>query len=136
MIHLNIGSNLKSSHGSRFKNISIAIELLIEAKLKIKKISNYYETPSYPNQKLPKFINIGILANNKVAYGAMIEHYNNLIEGASFATFIENPFDINKQKPIFNFSSQRVCQFTDTSKIDLEDLTTIFTSKNFTSQPA
>ena len=64
MIHLNIGSNLKSSHGSRFKNISIAIELLIEAKLKIKKISNYYETPSYPNQKLPKFINIGILANN------------------------------------------------------------------------
>ena len=63
MIHLNIGSNLNSVHGSRFDNISIAIQLLIEAKLKIKKISNYYETPSYPNQKLPKFLNIGILAN-------------------------------------------------------------------------
>ena len=28
------------------------------------KISNYYETPSYPNQKLPKFINIGLSAKN------------------------------------------------------------------------
>ena len=73
--------------------------------------------------------NGGILANNTAAYGAMVECYNNLIEGASFSTFIENPFDINKQKPIFDLSSQRVCQFTDTSKIDLEDLTTIFTSK-------
>ena len=62
MIHLNIGSNLNSIHGSKFDNISIAIQLLIEAKLKIEKISNFYETPSYPNQKLPKFLNIGILA--------------------------------------------------------------------------
>ena len=62
MIHLNIGSNLDSKYGSKFKNISIAINLLIESKLKIKKISNFYETPSYPNKKLPKFINIGLLA--------------------------------------------------------------------------
>ncbi len=61
MIHLNIGSNLNSIHGSRFDNISISIQLLIEANLKIEKISKYYETPSYPNQKLPKFINIGII---------------------------------------------------------------------------
>ena len=54
MIHLNIGSNLNSIHGSRFDNISIAIQLLIEAKIQIEKISNFYETPSYPNQKLPK----------------------------------------------------------------------------------
>ena len=56
MIHLNIGSNLNSIHGSRFDNISIAIQLLIEAKIQIKKISNFYETPSYPNKKLPKFL--------------------------------------------------------------------------------
>ncbi len=64
MIHLNLGSNLNSNHGSRFDNISIATQLLLEAKLKIDKISNYYETPSYPNLKLPKFINIGLLVKN------------------------------------------------------------------------
>ena len=63
MIHLNIGSNLNSKFGSRFKNISIAINLLINAKVKIIKISNFYQTPSYPNKKLPQFINIGVLAN-------------------------------------------------------------------------
>ncbi len=66
MIHLNIGSNLNSMHGSKFDNISIAIQLLIEAKLKIEKISNFYETPSYPNQKLPKFLNIGVLVNKNL----------------------------------------------------------------------
>jgi len=64
MIHLNIGSNLNSIHGSRFDNISIAINLLIGSKIEIKKISNFYETPSYPNQKFPKFINIGLLVSN------------------------------------------------------------------------
>ena len=62
MIHINIGSNLDSKYGTKFKNISIAINLLIDSKVKIKKISNFYETPSYPNKKLPKFINIGLLA--------------------------------------------------------------------------
>ena len=56
MIHLNIGSNLKSIFGSKFENISIAINLLIEAKVKILRISNFYETPSYPNRRLPKFL--------------------------------------------------------------------------------
>ena len=62
MIHINIGSNLDSKHGTKFKNISIAINLLIDSKLKIKKISNFYETPSYPDKKLPRFANIGLLA--------------------------------------------------------------------------
>ena len=61
MIHINIGSNLDSKYGTRFENISIAINLLIESKLNIKKISCFYETPSYPNKKLPKFANIGLL---------------------------------------------------------------------------
>ncbi len=63
MIHLNIGSNLDSKFGSRLDNITISINLLIESKIKIVKISNFYETPSYPNQKLPKFLNVGVLAN-------------------------------------------------------------------------
>ena len=46
MIHLNIGSNLDSKYGSKFDNISIALNLLIESGVKIKKVSNFYETPS------------------------------------------------------------------------------------------
>ena len=76
MIHLNIGSNLKSIHGSRFDNISIAIQLLIEAKVKIKKISNFYETPSYPNQNLPKFLNIGILVNENCNHLKLYKNIN------------------------------------------------------------
>ena len=72
MIHLNIGSNLNSKYGSKFKNISIAINLLIESKLKIKKISNFYETPSYPNKKLPKFANIGLIAEYDSGHSQLI----------------------------------------------------------------
>ena len=60
MIHLNIGSNLNSIFGSKFDNISIATDLLVESKIKIKKISNIYETPSYPNKNFPKFLNVGM----------------------------------------------------------------------------
>ena len=73
MIHLNIGSNLNSNLGSRFDNISIATNLLIEAKVKVERISNFYETPSYPNQKLPKFINIGILANYNSSFSNLFK---------------------------------------------------------------
>ncbi len=60
MIHINIGSNLNSFFGTKFDNILKAVDLLIESKIKIKKISNFYETPSYPNQRYPKFINVGL----------------------------------------------------------------------------
>ena len=63
MIHLNIGSNLNSKHGSRFDNISLATNLLINSKIRIKKISNFYETPSYPNRNFPKFLNVGIIVD-------------------------------------------------------------------------
>jgi|TARA_Y100000389_G_scaffold152096_1_gene151958 2-amino-4-hydroxy-6-hydroxymethyldihydropteridine diphosphokinase len=62
MIHLNIGSNLESKFGNRFKNISIAINLLIKSGVKIIKISNFYQTPSYPDKKLPNFLNVGVCA--------------------------------------------------------------------------
>ena len=68
MIHLNIGSNLDSKHGSRFDNIFIAIDLLINSKIKIKKISNFYETPSYPNNNFPKFLNVGLLVDYNNSY--------------------------------------------------------------------
>ena len=68
MIHLNIGSNLDSKFGSRYDNISIAINLLRYSKIKVKKISNFYETPSYPNNNFPKFLNVGVSIEYKNKY--------------------------------------------------------------------
>jgi len=65
MIHLNIGSNLDSKFGNKYENISISVKLLINSGLKIKKISNFYRTPSYPDKKLPFYLNIGVLASYK-----------------------------------------------------------------------
>ena len=65
MIHLNIGSNLDSKFGDKFETISIAINLLIKSKVKINRVSNFFETPSYPNKEHPKFINVGVLADFK-----------------------------------------------------------------------
>ena len=67
MIVLGIGSNLHSSFGDRFENINKAISYLESNNIKILVKSSYYETPSYPNQKDPKFINmvIGISTNLK-----------------------------------------------------------------------
>ena len=58
MIILALGSNLNSSFGDRFNNIDLAISHLEANKIKILKKSSYYETPSYPNKKNPKFINL------------------------------------------------------------------------------
>ena len=68
MIYINIGSNLNSSKGDRKYNLKKSIELLNGKKLKIIKISKIYETPSYPNEKNPKFLNIclGIESKQKV----------------------------------------------------------------------
>ena len=67
MIYINIGSNLNSTSGDRLYNIKKCIELLNDNKIKILKISSIYETPSYPNKKNPKFLNIclSILSNEK-----------------------------------------------------------------------
>ena len=74
MIHLNLGSNLNSTFGTRFENITIAINLLLERKIKILKVSNFYETPSYPNQKLPKYLNIGVLADFKNNHNVLLKN--------------------------------------------------------------
>ena len=53
MIILGLGSNLPSSFGNRFQNIELAIIHLNNLGIYVKKKSNYYETPSYPNKKDP-----------------------------------------------------------------------------------
>ena len=53
-IYLGIGSNL----GNRITNIEKAKSLLEEKNIKLISFSKYYETPSWPNPKNPKFINI------------------------------------------------------------------------------
>ena len=68
MIHINIGSNLNSNFGTKFQNISIAVNLLIESKIRIKKISNFYETPSYPDKEFPRFVNTGVLVDARCNY--------------------------------------------------------------------
>ena len=60
MIILGLGSNLHSSFGDRFKNIDLAISYLKFYKIKVLNISSFYETPSYPNNKNPRFINVVI----------------------------------------------------------------------------
>jgi 2-amino-4-hydroxy-6-hydroxymethyldihydropteridine diphosphokinase len=53
-IFLGIGSNL----GNRIINIEKAKSLLLENDINFISVSNYYETPSWPDPKKPKFINI------------------------------------------------------------------------------
>jgi len=60
MIFLNVGSNLHSTKGDRFFNLKKTLELIKLENIKIIKISSIYETPSYPNKKNPKFLNIGL----------------------------------------------------------------------------
>ena len=54
IIFLGLGSNL----GSRKKNIEKAKFLLLQYKLHLISISSYYETPSWPDPRKPKFLNI------------------------------------------------------------------------------
>ena len=54
IIYLGIGSNL----GSRIANIEKAKSFLLENDINFISMSSYYETPSWPNPKNPKFINI------------------------------------------------------------------------------
>ena len=63
---LGIGSNLPSSFGDRFKNIDLTISNLESNKIKIIKKSSFYETPSYPDLKNPKFINIVVGINSNL----------------------------------------------------------------------
>ena len=53
-VYLGIGSNL----GNRIINIEKAKSYLLQRSLKFISVSRFYETPSWPDPKNPKFINI------------------------------------------------------------------------------
>jgi len=78
MILVNIGSNLNSVKGDRLFNIKKTLELIRLQKIKIIKISSVYETPSYPNKKNPKFLNIGIEIESNHSPSKLITKFNKI----------------------------------------------------------
>ena len=68
-IFLGIGSNL----GNRIINIENAKSHLLENNIDFISVSNYYETPSWPDPKKPKFINIILKATCKYKPKEMID---------------------------------------------------------------
>ena len=73
MIYLGIGSNLPSTYGNRFNNINFAVKYLEAYRIQVLKKSSYYETPSYPNQNNPKFINIVVCVKTNLSPENLIE---------------------------------------------------------------
>ena len=73
MIILSLGSNLKSKFGNRFDNLIYAMSFLEEKGVKIDKRSGFFETPSYPDKKKPKFINIVISINTNLSINNLID---------------------------------------------------------------
>ena len=78
MIYINIGSNLNSLKGDRFYNLKKTIQLITANKFKILKISNIYETPSYPNEKNPKFLNISLSIDTKEKPESLIKIFQTI----------------------------------------------------------
>ena len=78
MIYLSIGSNLKSVWGNEIDNINKCI-FLISKFAKIKDISNFYKTPSYPNRLFPNFVNVIIRIEYKGNPHTLLRNLN-LIE--------------------------------------------------------
>ena len=78
MILLNIGSNLDSTKGDRLFNIKKSLELIKLEKIKILEMSSIYETPSYPNKKNPKFLNLGIQIKCNFSPEILIKKFNKI----------------------------------------------------------
>ena len=81
MILLNIGSNLDSIKGDRFFNLKKTLELIKSEKIEIIKKSSTYETPSYPNKKNPKFLNIGLIIKCNFSHEMLIKNLEDHYEG-------------------------------------------------------
>ena len=114
MIILALGSNLSSTFGDRFKNINLAISYLEFYKLKVVKKSSFYETPSYPNKKNPKFINVVI----------QISTHLEPIDLAAVLIFIEEKLERKRKKK----NDPRTC---DIDIIDFKSQIIDFKYKNF-----
>ena len=74
MVYIGIGSNL----GNRINNIENAKYLLKFNGINILKTSSYYETPSWPNQNYPKFLNIVIKSNTKIPPKKLINIFKSI----------------------------------------------------------
>ena len=71
MLYIGIGSNL----GNRINNIEKAKSLLILNGINIVKSSSYYETLSWPNVSMPKFINIVIQSDTNLSPQKLLDHF-------------------------------------------------------------
>jgi len=78
MIFINIGSNLDSKKGDRFFNLNKSLELIMLQNVRIIKTSSIYETPSYPNVKYPKFLNIGLQIECNYSPQELIKIFNKI----------------------------------------------------------
>ena len=90
MILLNIGSNLDSIKGDRFFNLKKTLELIKSEKIEIIKKSSTYETPSYPNKKNPKFLNIGLIIKCNFSPEILIKKFNKIEKNLQRTRGIKN----------------------------------------------
>ena len=88
MIILALGSNLSSKYGDRYNNIELAISQLESYGIQIVKKSSFYESPSYPDKKNPKFINMIIAASTDLPP----------VDFASVLIFIEEKLERKRNK--------------------------------------
>jgi len=71
MLYIGIGSNL----GNRINNIEKAKFFLILSGINITKSSSYYETLSWPDVNMPKFINIVVQADTKLSPKKLLDNF-------------------------------------------------------------
>ena len=97
MIFLSLGSNLPSPDGvfNRFENINSTIKLITLNNYSIIKKSNFYETPSYPDENNPKFINIVASIKNEKKNISEEDDVKRLM---GIITKIENSYGRNRDK--------------------------------------
>ena len=72
-VYLGIGSNV----GNRINNINKACHLLTNF-CSIIRISKFYETNSWPNEKLPKYLNIVIKCNTDLKPISLLKNLKNI----------------------------------------------------------
>ncbi len=72
-IYLGIGSNI----GNRINNINKACHLLSNF-CSIIKISKFYETNSWPNEKFPKYLNIILKCNSNLKPSSFLKNLKNI----------------------------------------------------------
>jgi len=72
-VYLGIGSNI----GNRINNINKACHLLTNF-CSIIRISKFYETNSWPNEKLPKYLNIVIKCNTDLKPISLLKNLKNI----------------------------------------------------------